>query len=160
ELRADLQQQRAAVVRPLLHDAVAVAGEPDVVLAINEATVSAVRQDQVLAGVRVWTPIGKGCWHQRRVAPAVDHFALAIEFDDRWRGLRRIRLTANSLRRNQASSLEPARENKQMIPRIDACPTDFARHPIVGQRLRPKRIDAEMRWIEGGRAIRLCLVER
>ena len=37
---ADLQQLRRAVVRPLLHDAVAVAGDPDVVLVVDEAAVN------------------------------------------------------------------------------------------------------------------------
>src|SRR5207244_11594534 len=37
---ADLQQLRLAVVRPFLYDAVAIAGDPDVVLVIDEAAMN------------------------------------------------------------------------------------------------------------------------
>src|SRR5688572_23768337 len=44
-LRADLQQE-IALARVLLDDAIAVAGDPDIVLIIDKATVDAVRQDR------------------------------------------------------------------------------------------------------------------
>jgi hypothetical protein len=42
--RADLQQQ-SATVRVFLHDAVAVAGDPDIVLIVDKATVDAIGQE-------------------------------------------------------------------------------------------------------------------
>ena len=68
-LGADLQQQRLAVVRILLDDAVAVAGDPDVVLVIDEAAVETGRHRGELRGARV--------------AEMVHDVAVAVEFDHR-----------------------------------------------------------------------------
>ena len=45
-LAADLQQQLPAVVRPLLHDPILVAGQPDIVLVVRETTVRGRGQDR------------------------------------------------------------------------------------------------------------------
>ena len=136
--RPDLQQQMFAVVRILLHDAVAVARDPDVVLVVDEAAVNAVGQD---------VP----------VAPRVHHVAGGVEFDHGCRGDR----IESFGRVDQVS----ARHNEHVVPRIDAGSRDFAGRPWLGlacrstdhergsvfagarqRHLRPRPIDFEARY--------------
>src|SRR4030095_4176316 len=64
-LAADLQQQGLTIVRVLLHDAIPIAGDPNVVLVIDEAPVDAI-------------------WQDVRVTPRVYYVTVAIVLDDRW----------------------------------------------------------------------------
>src|SRR5438067_1920328 len=104
---SDLQQQRAAVVRVLLHDAVSVTGDPDVVLVVDidamdthrhsaDGTVArraSVAADRVDGG---GPPRRRGARQVRR--PGVHHVPLAIEFDDRGGGM-----CNDGFRRNQVA---------------------------------------------------------
>src|SRR5438270_8811853 len=53
ELGPDLKQQGAAVVAPLLDHTIPVAADPHIVFVIDEAAMGAVRQNRVLASVRL-----------------------------------------------------------------------------------------------------------
>src|SRR4029453_16462150 len=64
-LGADLQQQGCTIVRVLLHDAIAIAGDPNIVLIIDEAPVDAI-------------------WQDIRVPPRVYYVTVGIVFDHRW----------------------------------------------------------------------------
>ena len=148
KLSADLEQLGAAVVAPLLHDAIRIAADPDIVLVIDEAAVDAVRQNRVLARVRL---SGR---NQRRVTPGVRHIAFGIEFDHRWGrlGLERpperagVRVgSAHALRGRKAARLEATGHDDEVILRVDAGPAGFAGYPVVRQRLGPERIDLEGR---------------
>ena len=103
--RADLQQQRLAVVRVLLDDAIAVAGDPDVVLIVDEAAVDAVRQHVA-------------------IAPGVDHVARLIELDHRRR-----RHRVERLRRVDEIA---ARDDEDVVARVDAGAGHLAGRPRLG----------------------------
>ena len=143
--RPDLQQQPAAIMRILLHDAIAVAGDPDVVLVVDEAAVNAVGQ-------------------HIPVAPGVHHASVGVEFDN---GCRRNRIESFG-RVDEVS----ARHNEHMIPRVDAGSRDFAGRPWLGlacrrtehergsviagarqRHLRPRPIDCESRYL----GVSLCV---
>src|SRR6185312_8626033 len=125
EFRADRHQQMT-VVRIFLHDAVAVASDPHVVLVIDEATMNAVRQDGVLAADVIAGRTDRAGGHERRIAPRVDDVAGSIELDDRRRRLRlertaeRARMgvgAADALRRSQSAGLKAARNDENVILR-------------------------------------------
>ena len=136
KLGSDLEQQRLAVVRVLLDDAiVAVAADPHIALVVDEAAVDAVRQDGVATRVRT-------ARHERRVAPGVGHAAILIELDNGGRGDRPGR-AADSLGRRQAAGLKAAGHDEEVVAGIDAGASDLARHPVVGQRPGKERVDHE-----------------
>src|SRR6266487_4540537 len=92
-------------MRILLHDTIAVTGDPDVVLVIDEAAVNAVGQ-------------------HIPVAPGVHHASVGVEFDNGCRGDR----IEGFGRVDQVS----ARHNEHVVPRIDAGSRDFAGRPWLG----------------------------
>src|SRR5216684_1496934 len=151
-------------VRLLFNDAVAVAGDPDVVLVVDEAAMEAGRHSPGCP-VAGWASVaadrvarrgperrGSG-GHVGR--PGVHHVPRAIVFDDRGRGMRH-----HGLRRDQVV-LGPAVDREEMVLRVDASPGDFPGHPglagsrpggaktgrhrvllaVDGQRFWPERID-------------------
>src|SRR5437773_3541896 len=100
KLGSNLEQQGAAIVRILLHNAIAaVTADPDVVFEIDEAAVNAIRQVRVLAGVRP----GR---HDRGATPAVDHVALGVELDDRRGSSGSLGKTRHPFWRGQTARLE------------------------------------------------------
>src|SRR5262249_10647444 len=123
---AYLHDQRA-VVRILLHDAVAIARDPDVVLVIDEAAVNAVGQNI-------------------SVAPRGDRVAFGVEFHHGWRGD-----AFYILRRDQIAS----GDNEDVVLRVDARSSDLAGNPRartsgcgIGRRgkwLRPRAVCAVLR---------------
>src|SRR5713101_5286706 len=115
----DLEQHRPAVVRVLLHDSISIAGDPDVVLVVDETAMQTIR-------------------HDVSVAKGVHHVSFAVELDDRRGG---------DCDHILGSDQVPAVYREDMIVRIDASsshfPGDprFARGLIMGQRSGPGRID-------------------
>src|SRR5882762_2565888 len=127
ELRPDLQQQ-VAVVAVLLDHTISIAADPDIVFVIDETAMGAVRQNRVLASVRL---SGR---NQRRITPGAHHIAFGVELDHRRRslGLERapestgLRVcSANAFRGNEAACLEAAGDDEQVILRVDAGPAGF-----------------------------------
>ena len=118
---ADLKQQ-IAFARVLLDDAIAVAGNPDIVLVIDEAAVDAVRQD-------------------RRLTPCIHYVTVAIVLDNR-----RGRDRDDCLWRDQ-TVIVTAVHGENVVVRVDAGSGDLTRHPglagcrIDGERFRPERIN-------------------
>src|SRR4029453_5306811 len=108
--------------RVLLDDAIAVAGNPDIVLVIDEAAVDAVRQ-------------------LCRVTPRVYYVTMAIVFDHR-----RGRARAACLSRAH-TVIVTAVDGENVVARVDAGSGDLTRHPgltgcwINGERFRPEWID-------------------
>src|SRR5712692_8978172 len=115
----DLEQHRPAVVRVLLHDSISIAGDPDVVLVVDETAMQTIR-------------------HDVSVAKGVHHVSFAVELDDRRGG---------DCDHILGSDQVPAVYREDVIVRIDASsshfPGDprFARGLIMGQRSGPGRID-------------------
>ena len=118
----DLQERQGrAVVRILLHDAVAVAGDPDVVLVVDEAAVNAVGQD---------IP----------VAPRVHDVPRGVELDDGSRG--------NGVQRFRRVDEIAAGHDEDVVLRIDAGPRDFPGGPRLG--LPGRRADDERGSVVAG----------
>ena len=109
--------QQLAVVAPLLDDAVAVAGQPDVALSIDE------------------TPMNNP-GHRVRVAPGIDEIAREVEDQDGRRLLRGLGL----LFRNVA----PVGDD-EVVMGIDADAAGAPDNPTLGQRFRPGGVDSELR---------------
>src|SRR5713101_3132478 len=166
--QADLQQQLASVVRVLLDDAVSIAGDPDVVLVVDEQAMDSLRHSAQrpmarrasVAADRVdrsGPPRRRGGHDVRR--PGVHHVPRPVELDDRGRWMRDHRL-----RRHQVA-LGTAGDDEDVIVRVDAVSGDLAGHPglggpgpggaiavsrggwigfdVGGERLWPERIDLE-----------------
>src|ERR1700682_4050716 len=109
-----------AAMRVLLDDSVFIAGDPDVVLEIDEAAVQAVRQEF-------------------EVAPGVHHVPVAVELDDRRRRLPHDRLFRRQVSRRSAGGTAVDRE--EVIVRVEAGSRDLAGDPPIRKRFRPERID-------------------
>src|SRR5205809_7596420 len=94
KLGSDLEQQRLAVVRVLLDDAiVAVAADPHIALVVEEAAVDAVRQEGVATRVRT-------ARHERRRGPGLGHAAIPVDLARRGGGVRPERAHAALERRD------------------------------------------------------------
>src|SRR5258708_11268205 len=107
-------------MRVLLEDSIAVAGDPDVVLEIDEVAVQAVRQDL-------------------EIAPGVHHVPRAIDLDDRRRRFPHDRLFPRQVSRRSAGGTAVDRE--EVIVRVEAGSRDLAGDPPIRKRFRPERID-------------------
>ncbi len=131
-LLADLQQHLRAVVTPFLYDAVPVAGNPDVVLVVDETAVE---------------PIGQGpratVGQQRGIAPRVHHVAVGVVLDDRRRRHRQ-------RPQRRLGRFIGAIEGDEMAPRVEAARADAPGDPLpldaslvrgCGKWLWPHRVD-------------------
>jgi len=85
----------------------------------------------------------------------MDHVAIRVELDDRRRSYGFLRLTRHALGRDQTTRLETAGENEDVILRVDTGAADLTRHPIIGKRLWPERVDPEFRGLNRLRRISL-----
>jgi hypothetical protein len=112
----DLQEE-LAVVCPLLDDAVAVAGEPHIVLAIDEAAVDGAR-------------------HGVGIAPRIDQVAREVENEHRGCLQRRFRFLLGDV---------AAVGDHQVIVSVNADAACSSDDPPFGQRLGPPGIDLELR---------------
>ena len=113
-LLADLHEQ-LPVTRPFLQDAIAVSADPHVVFEIDKAAVRGIGHDGVAARLG-----------QSGVAPAVHEDAGRVELED-GRGGDRL----GAVSRGDATALEPARNDEQVVTRVDAAPGDVAGHPLL-----------------------------
>ncbi len=79
--------------------------------------------------------------HHLTIAPGVHDVARLVEFHDCRRGLRDFRNSRVQV---------VARQDEDVVVRINAHAAELSRDPPLGQRLGPRRIDLELRAVEGG----------